>query len=74
MANLIVEKIGIFDKLISQTKGSVIFYVGNDFQWNGTILVHQDTKVTWVPFLRETVNAVIAQLNNTKYAIDFMEI
>ncbi|MBO5950116.1 MAG: hypothetical protein J6Q11_05350 [Fibrobacteraceae bacterium] len=71
---MIVEKIGIFDKLISQTKGSVIFYVGNDFQWNGTILVHQDTKVTWVPFLRETVNAVIAQLNNTKYAIDFMEI
>ena len=46
MANLIVEKIGIFDKLISQTKGSVIFYVGNDIQWNGTILVHQDTKVT----------------------------
>ena len=33
-------------KLIPQTNGSVIFYVGNDFQWNGTILVHQDTKVT----------------------------
>ncbi|MBO5950113.1 MAG: hypothetical protein J6Q11_05335 [Fibrobacteraceae bacterium] len=32
--------------MISQTKGSVIFYVGNDIQWNGTILVHQDTKVT----------------------------
>ena len=47
-------------KLIPQTNGSVIFYVGNDFQWNGTILVHQDAKVTWVPFLRETVNAVIA--------------
>ena len=118
-------------KLIPQTNGSVIFYVGNDFQWNGTIVtndmisaaqhfmicyygtnpvyiqtefagtivapnakvivgqvgknfygaiyaksivVHQDTKVTWVPFLHETVNAVIAQLNNTKYAIDFMEI
>ena len=74
MASLIVEKIGIFEKLIPQTNGSVIFYVGNDFQWNGTILVHQDTKVIWVRFLHETVNAVIAQLNNTKYAIDFMEI
>ena len=51
-------------KLIPQTNGSVIFYVGNDFQWNGTILVHQDTKVTWVPFLRETVNAVIAGVYN----------
>ena len=29
-------------KLIPQANGSVIFYVGNDFQWNGTILVHQD--------------------------------
>ena len=64
MANLTVEKIGIFDKLIPQTNGSVIFYVGNDFQWNGTILVHQDAKVTWVPFLRETVNAVIAGVYN----------
>ncbi|MBO5950186.1 MAG: hypothetical protein J6Q11_05705 [Fibrobacteraceae bacterium] len=43
---------------------SVIFYVGNDFQWNGTIQVHQDTKVTWAPFLRETVNAVIAGVYN----------
>ncbi len=108
-------------KLIPQTNGSVIFYVGNDFQWNGTIVaddmvsaahhfmiyyygtnpvyiqtefagtiiapnakvivgqvgknfygaiyaksivVHQDTKVTWVPFLRETVNAVIAGVYN----------
>ncbi len=25
-----------------------------------SIVVHQDTKVTWVPFLHETVNAVIA--------------
>jgi len=106
-------------KLIPQTDGSVIFYVGNDFQWNGTvvaddmisaaqhlmiyyygtspvyiqtefagtiiapnaevivgqvgknfygaiyaksIVVHQDTKVTWVPFLRETANAVVANL------------
>ena len=64
MANLTVEKIGIFDKLIPQTNGSVIFYVGNDFQWNGIILVHQDTKVTWVPFLHETVNAVIAGVYN----------
>ena len=108
-------------KLIPQTNGSVIFYVGNDFQWNGTIVaddmvsaahhfmiyyygtnpvyiqtefagtivapnakvivgqvgknfygaiyaksieVHQDTKVIWVPFLRETVNAVIAGVYN----------
>ena len=45
-------------KLIPQTNGSVIFYVGNDFQWNRTILVHQNTKVTWVPFLHESVNSV----------------
>ena len=63
MASLIVEKIGIFEKLIPQTNGSVIFYVGNDFQWNGTILVHQDTKVIWVPFLRESVNSVLSQKN-----------
>ena len=40
VASLIVEKIGIFDKLIPQTNGSVIFYVGNDFQWNGTIVAN----------------------------------
>jgi len=27
-------------KLIPQTNGSVIFYVGNDFQWNGTIVTN----------------------------------
>ena len=27
-------------KLISQINGSVIFYVGNDFQWNGTIVTN----------------------------------
>ena len=29
-----------------------------------SIEVHQDTKVIWVPFLRETVNAVIAGVYN----------
>ena len=110
-------------KLIPQTNGSVIFYVGNDFQWNGTIVaddmvsaahhfmiyyygtnpvyiqtefagtiiapnaevivgqvgknfygaiyaksieVHQDTKVIWVPFLRESVNSVLS----TKKSLD----
>ena len=53
-------------KLIPQANGSVIFYVGNDFQWNGTILVHQDTKVTWVSFLCESVNSVLS----TKKSLD----
>ena len=29
-----------------------------------SIVVHQDAKVTWVPFLHETVNAVIAGVYN----------
>ena len=55
----------------------IVGQVGKNFYgaiYAKSIEVHQDTKVIWVPFLRETVNAVIAQLNNTKYAIDFMEI
>lgn len=104
-------------KLYPPTNGSVIFHIGNDFQWNGTmetsdmisaaqhimiyyygtnrvfvqtdfagtiiapnaevvvgqsgknfygaiyaksIVVHQNTKITWVPFVEAQANAVVA--------------
>ena len=38
-------------KLIPQTNGSVIFYVGNDFQWNGTIVANARSCQTANKFL-----------------------
>ena len=77
-------------KLYPPTHGSVIFHIGNDFQWNGTmetsdmisaaqrimvyyygviyaksIVVHQNTKITWVPFVEAQANAVVANVDNT---------
>ena len=109
-------------KLYPPTNGSVIFHIGNDFQWNGTmetsdmisaaqhimiyyygtnrvfvqtdfagtiiapnaevvvgqsgenfygaiyaksIVVHQNTKITWVPFVEVQADAVVANVDNT---------
>ena len=118
-------------KLIPQTNGSVIFYVGNDFQWNGTIVtndmisaahhfmiyyygtnpvyiqtefagtiiapnaevivgqvgknfygaiyaksivIHQNTRITWVPFVSQQNNSVVAYATDLNYSINFLEI
>ncbi|MEE1277193.1 MAG: hypothetical protein UHC59_09390 [Fibrobacteraceae bacterium] len=37
--------------MIPQTNGSVIFYVGNDFQWNGTIVANARSCQTANKFL-----------------------
>ena len=45
----------------------IVGQVGKNFYgaiYAKSIVVHQDTKVIWVPFLRETVNAVIAGVYN----------
>ena len=49
--------------IIAPNAEVIVGQVGKNFYgaiYTKSIVVHQDTKVTWVPFLRETVNAVIA--------------
>ena len=118
-------------KLYAPTK-SVTFYIGNDFQWNGTIVaddmisaakhikivyygtervyiqtdfagtiiapnaevvvgqsgknfygaiyaksivVHQNTKITWVPFISNSLSSIVAENGNSTaldYAINFL--
>lgn len=108
---------------------SVVFLVGNDFQWNGTIetndmisaaqrimvyyygtnrvfvqsdfagtivapnaevvvgqsgknfygaiyaksiVIHQNTKITWVPFVQTPVGTIVAEIDRLNYVVDFL--
>lgn len=110
---------------------SVVFHIGNDFQWNGTIetndmisaaqrimvyyygtnrvfiqsdfagtivapnaevvvgqsgknfygaiyaksiVIHQNTRITWVPFVSQQNNSVVAYATDLNYSINFLEI
>ena len=110
---------------------SVVFHIGNDFQWNGTIetndmisaaqrimvyyygtnrvfiqsdfagtivapnaevvvgqsgknfygaiyaksiVIHQNTRITWVPFVLQQNNSVVAYATDLNYSINFLEI
>ena len=117
-------------KLYAPTK-SVTFYIGNDFQWNGTIVtndmisaakhikivyygsdrvyiqtdfagtiiapnaevvvgqsgknfygaiyaksivVHQNTKITWVPFVETKIDSIAVSVNDSNYIVDFLRL
>lgn len=110
---------------------SVVFHIGNDFQWNGTIetndmisaaqrimvyyygtnrvfiqsdfagtivapnaevvvgqsgknfygaiyaksiVIHQNTRITWVPFVSQQNNSIVAYATDLNYSINFLEI